>query len=1058
MSTRVRLRILGDTSASIDERTLGPDATHVFAAILVLALSPENRVSRRRLAMLLWPNAPAARQAERLRWLLSKMRGLGVPIEATQGDITLERSSLEIDYRRHLQGLRSENAEERRLALEHFGAVLPDYAPDFSAPLRRWIDEQRENVTDQLLSQLVPQLADARHRGRWTVVEPIAHAIRRLSPLHEEGTLALAEALCAGGDKSRAVALLDEYVQTLGDDQGDLRLPAELLRRRMRTPRQPAFAHSAPTTAFVGRREMLQRFQEMLAETNAGRGGAFLLAGPPGIGKTRLLDEMAAPTSMLASAIVVRARCHAGDATRPLAGIIDVIPKLLELPGAAGSEPETLRRLSQLSALDEQSTEPFTLPENPSAAPQVRDWLQRALCDLLAAIGEEQTVVIQLDDFQWADRSLGWLWNSLLPFSMEHRIGWCFSVRAESADAAWRLVPPDAQPLVHCEWMSSLDAKDAQALLDNVLSMGSRPVSVEARETLLERGGGIPLVLEELARHWLGGGDLASVPRTLAALIDARLARLTPAARRTLQMSALFGAQSALPRLERVLQLPRNEFVEALSQLENAGIMTTDDAGVTQGHVLWAEAAAAQLEPSVARVLHRHIAEYLESEMATNPSVALLWEVARHWGLSGQSEQELAAITRGSEHLVRNCLYAEAAEAYGRALEISMDAVEQRRFLRRRIELFRFVGDFRAMLHDVNRHEELSLALDPMYDKHNELELLVHTAQYVLREVPIERAAEESLACACEPGASVSHRLQASFNCVRYAEQGDLEELMSRAHEIAMSLTPVTPQDVRYRTLSDILYHVTVGDLHRAAASAMEWAAAEEVRGDPYWMTWSRRYVAMTQLTTGQLEPARRSCLEAIRIAREAGILGALGPAYELLLCLSCEHDAPKTTRDIIERAKRDCAESVSELPIRAVLLPLRGAQAAIDDEEPEAALALIPPRSVMLRFGFAGRVDSAAVLLAARLLLPNDAEQEAQMHLLAEDLADAFVRPLWGQGWNAAVYAAYLDRYQGSRAADEFVRHYLRDIRRELGQLPRRLVPFAARLTESRPLAPALT
>ena len=75
--------------------------------------------------------------------------------------------------------------------------------------------------------------------------------------------------------------MLDEYLDALGESRSDLRLPAELLRRRMRAPES---AGDSTETSFVGRGEPLRRFHRAVEAANAGRTHAskLLLEARPG--------------------------------------------------------------------------------------------------------------------------------------------------------------------------------------------------------------------------------------------------------------------------------------------------------------------------------------------------------------------------------------------------------------------------------------------------------------------------------------------------------------------------------------------------------------------------------------------------------------------------------------------------------------------------------------------------------------------------------------------------------------------------------------------------------
>ena len=150
----------------------------------------------------------------------------------------------------------------------------------------------------------------------------------------------------------------------------------------------------------------------------------------------RLLEETASFATSVARASVVRARCQPGDALRPLSGLTDVIPKLLELRGAAGCEPTTLERLARLGEIEERGFgEPAHVPESGKEASDVRRGeMREAVLDLFAAVSQEQTLVVQIDDFQWSDPALGWLWDSVLAFTKDQRVLWCFGARVDQSE------------------------------------------------------------------------------------------------------------------------------------------------------------------------------------------------------------------------------------------------------------------------------------------------------------------------------------------------------------------------------------------------------------------------------------------------------------------------------------------------------------------------------------------------------------------------------------------------------------------------------------------------
>src|SRR5204863_5150666 len=111
--------------------------------------------------------------------------------------------------------------------------------------------------------------------------------------VNEHATLALAETLRIGGSRAAALRVLDSYLDDVGDGPPELRTPAVILRKRI-SERLREAAHSTQAEArFVGRAEHLRYIDSLLASARDGRGGALMLTGPAGIGKTRLLSEAA---------------------------------------------------------------------------------------------------------------------------------------------------------------------------------------------------------------------------------------------------------------------------------------------------------------------------------------------------------------------------------------------------------------------------------------------------------------------------------------------------------------------------------------------------------------------------------------------------------------------------------------------------------------------------------------------------------------------------------------------------------------------------------------------
>ena len=298
--------------------------------------------------------------------------------------------------------------------------------------------------------------------------------------------------------------------------------------------------------------------------------------------------------------------------------------------------------------------------------------------------------------------------------------------------------------------------------------------------------------------------------------------------------------------------------------------------------------------------------------------------------------------------------------------------------------------------------------------------------------------------CARDEHTSASHRIQASFDCVRYGLDADRHDIAEDGHRRLIALTPVTPDDRQYHCLGQIYYQAALGSQFRALEIAREWMAYERERGDPYRLAWSARLVGFSAGLTGDLIEARRAQLESLGIARESRLWLAMYIAHDILIGLAVDYESPRVLRQTVESSWLECEAIVEHLPRMAASFALQRAILAVEEGDAAAALRQLPVTQVLAGFPVT-RSHYLAVQLAAHMLSATSNDVTPEMQALADELALGFVRPADGLGWGGGVYAEFLERYQGSEAADDFVRGFL-GVMREL-KPPRRLAPFVARL-----------
>ncbi|HSA54516.1 MAG TPA: hypothetical protein VLE53_02380, partial [Gemmatimonadaceae bacterium] len=224
----VRCSVLGRTEIEMPGIRLTPESERQFGLALFFCVNAGREVPRDEAAQLFWPEHGAEAARHCLRQAMYRLRALGVPVRSGAKTITLDASCVAADY----APVAVEGAPSAAYLRWEDVAVLPGYAPRFSASFAEWVERFRSDLAARLRRGLVRGIADARSRGRYADVERLARHCLTLDPLNEEATLALAEAVALAGGKAEAVGMIDRYVDEVGGHP-DIRIPADILRARV---------------------------------------------------------------------------------------------------------------------------------------------------------------------------------------------------------------------------------------------------------------------------------------------------------------------------------------------------------------------------------------------------------------------------------------------------------------------------------------------------------------------------------------------------------------------------------------------------------------------------------------------------------------------------------------------------------------------------------------------------------------------------------------------------------------------------------------------------------
>jgi ATP/maltotriose-dependent transcriptional regulator MalT len=292
---------------------------------------------------------------------------------------------------------------------------------------------------------------------------------------------------------------------------------------------------------FVGRSEELVSLEHALNELADGRSRTLAILGEPGIGKTRLLRELAVRGEQRGYLVLVGTASEA-ERDLPFSSFVDALDEYLESLDS--------QRLSILDD-DVQAELAHVFPALTQLAKRDKLALQheryrshRAVRALLEELAGVRPLVLILDDLHWADSASVELVGTLLRRPPGAAVLMALALRSRQVPEHLTslLGQPDRAPMLSRVELDSLSVDESRELL------GESVAAAEAK-LLYEQSGGNPFYLEQLARASEGGGEaslgseisLPGVPAAVVASLGEELAQLSGPARLVLEGAAVAG-------------------------------------------------------------------------------------------------------------------------------------------------------------------------------------------------------------------------------------------------------------------------------------------------------------------------------------------------------------------------------------------------------------------------------------------------------------------------------------------------------------------------------------
>ncbi len=570
-------------------------------AVLAALVALDGPAERRRAALMLWPDSPEGQARNNLRTLVHRLN------QRFGGELLEGAERLAIDPLRATVVL--QGGEALVAALQSGGPqacellAAAGIQAETSALLADWLDAARQRLRRLQLAELSVALAQARTRQDAGQAIALARACVQLEPLSEHWHRQLMDTLAGCGDRAAALAAYEDCKALLRQQLGvlpDLQTRTVQLRilqgqAQMAEAPQAVAAGLTPLGGaarfpLVERETVLAEAQQALAQ-----GQHVAVQGEAGVGKTRLLRELAEQGQVEQLAIPPEAKEESYSA------VAQLLQELQPRHGLRVGVPEQVE-LARLA--------PLAFPEvQPSQAGLSRPRLHAALRHWLDQLAQAGVQTLVVDDLHHADAASQAAFAALLEAGEDGaatRPTLLLAHRSAEIGTALQeaLVSAQVRGLARSIALPRLTQRGVQALLQAMQAERSQ----EQAARLLQRTGGNPLFVIELARHALEKSEEAT-PATanLDALLRSRLAGCSTEAQQLAAMAAVAGQDFTVDLAAAVTGKPALELMSAWSELQQRGLFA--DHGLA--HDLVREAALSGLPQAIGRALHGQVAAHL---------------------------------------------------------------------------------------------------------------------------------------------------------------------------------------------------------------------------------------------------------------------------------------------------------------------------------------------------------------------------------------------------------------------------------------------------------------
>jgi len=716
---RLELTLLGGFQARLEPGSLLPIPTRKAQALVGYLAMPAGQAHLRdTLAALLWgdlPREPARRNVRQTLFVIQKaLRRAGRSCLRLEGEtVALDPSAVEIDVAAFERGVAKGTPEALEDACALYRGELLEGLALGEAPFEEWLMTERDRLRERALEGLARLLAHRHRTGATDAAIQTALRLLALDPLEEAVHRMLMRLYAEHG---RRGAALRHYQHCVGVLQRELgvepeaetkQLYQDVLRQRpargvavTASPEAQAStvlsrtvtgaAPEAPPVEapLIGRAPELARLRAALDGVWNGRGSCLAIVGEAGVGKSRLVIELATE-AVQRGARVLLGRSYDAEQIFPFGPWVDALRY-----GQVARDVDALRHLAPVWRAELARL----LPDIGSSPASDSDSLHlfESVAELLALLAAPQPLLVVLEDLHWADemsvKLMAFLARRLHPVrallvitAREEEVGDAPGLRRTIEDLSRErdLRQITAGPLSRADTISLVSALVRPARDPNTVEQLGQQVWLASE--------GNPFVAVEYVRALTDGATPAAsgglpLPDRVRQVIARRLERLGEGSRQLVAAAAVIGREFTFPLLQVAAGLDEARAAEGLEELIRRRVLHEVEERFDFTHDAIRQVVLAELLLPRRKLLHRRVAEAIETVYARDaePHALTLGIHYRQGEVWGKAAIHLG---RAGAHAVAHAAHREALAAYEQALDALAHLPESRETVEQGIDL-----------------------------------------------------------------------------------------------------------------------------------------------------------------------------------------------------------------------------------------------------------------------------------------------------------------------------------------------------------------------------------